>query len=50
MIEKMPGFDFLGFIPHLTDIMDADLEGRPPYETATSVLEIVKKMLGSLED
>ncbi|MDY6881697.1 MAG: carbon monoxide dehydrogenase accessory protein CooC [Desulfatiglans sp.] len=50
LIEKMPGFDFLGFIPHLTDIMDADLEGRPPYETATSVLEIVKKMLGSLED
>ena len=50
LIQKMPDFDFLGFIPHLTDIMDADLEGRPPFETATQVLEMVKKMLRELDN
>jgi CO dehydrogenase maturation factor len=49
LINLMPGFDFLGFIPFATDIISADLEGRPPFEKDPAGLEAVKKMIDKLK-
>ena len=46
--EQMPDFPFLGFLPYTTDIMEADLEGLPPFEKDTATLEVVKGMLNKL--
>ena len=43
--EHMPNFDFLGFLPFTPDIIDADLEGRPPFEKNQEGLMIVKEMI-----
>ncbi|MBW1703519.1 MAG: AAA family ATPase [Deltaproteobacteria bacterium] len=32
LLKQMPDFHFLGFMPFATDIIEADLDGRPPYE------------------
>ncbi len=47
--ENLPGFDFIGFIPFTTEIIEADLEGRPPYEKDPAALEAVRAMLGRLQ-
>ncbi|MBN2418509.1 MAG: AAA family ATPase [Deltaproteobacteria bacterium] len=44
----MPDFDFLGFIPFAGEIIEADLEGRPPFEKDPAGLEAVKEMLKQL--
>ena len=49
LLEQMPDFHFLGFIPYETDIIEADLDGRPPYEKNKEALEIVKGMIKELE-
>jgi CO dehydrogenase maturation factor len=49
LLEQMPDFHFLGFIPYATDILEADLDGRPPYEKNKETLKIVKGMLKQLE-
>jgi CO dehydrogenase maturation factor len=49
LLEQMPDFDFLGFIPYGTDIIEADLDGRPPYEKDPETLKAVKGMLEKLE-
>jgi CO dehydrogenase maturation factor len=49
LITHMPDFDFLGFIPFATDIIEADLEGRPPFETDKIGFNAVKEMIGKLE-
>jgi CO dehydrogenase maturation factor len=41
----MPGFDFLGFIPFDNRIIEADLEGRPPFETNPEGLNLAKEMI-----
>ncbi len=46
--EQMPDFQFLGFIPYKTDIIEADLNGVPPFEKDIGTLEVVKKMLKDL--
>lgn len=43
--ENLPGFDFIGFIPFNTKIVEADLEGRPPYEKDHGALEAARNML-----
>jgi CO dehydrogenase maturation factor len=48
LLEQMPEFHFLGFIPYATDIIEADLDGRPPYEKNNETLEIVKGMVEQL--
>jgi CO dehydrogenase maturation factor len=48
LIENMPGFEFLGFIPFGTEIIEADLEGRPPYEKDINSLTAVKEMINRL--
>jgi len=49
LLEQMSDFQFLGFIPYETDIIEADLDGRPPYEKNKEALEIVKGMIKELE-
>lgn len=44
----MKGFDFLGFIPFSEEIIEADLEGRPPFEKNPPGLDSVREMLNRL--
>lgn len=46
--KHMPGFDFLGFIPFSGDIIEADLEGVPPFEKDPEGFKAVKEMLKKL--
>jgi CO dehydrogenase maturation factor len=47
--ENMPDFQFLGFIPFAGEIIEADLEGRPPFEKDQIGLNAVKEMIDKLE-
>ncbi|MGD2127436.1 MAG: carbon monoxide dehydrogenase accessory protein CooC [Desulfobacteraceae bacterium] len=44
----MPDFQFLGFIPFGSEIIEADLEGLPPFEKDPEGLRVVKEMLQKL--
>jgi CO dehydrogenase maturation factor len=46
--KHMPQFRFLGFIPYDTEIVEADLDGRPPFERNPRGLEIVENMLDGI--
>jgi CO dehydrogenase maturation factor len=50
LLKEMPDFDFLGFIPFRSEILDADLDGRPPFETDKEGLKVVGEMIEKLED
>jgi CO dehydrogenase maturation factor len=41
----MDNFDFLGFLPFNENIIEADLDGRPPYEKDPEGLKIVSQMI-----
>lgn len=45
LLSNMVGFDFLGFIPFEDRIIEADLEGRPPFETNPEGLNLAKEMI-----
>lgn len=47
--ENLPDFDFIGFIPFTSEIIEADLEGRPPYEKDPKALEAARDMLKRLQ-
>lgn len=49
-MEHMPDFHFLGFIPFTSNIIEADLEGRPPFEKNAETLMAVKEMVSKLTD
>ncbi|MBN1627048.1 MAG: AAA family ATPase [Deltaproteobacteria bacterium] len=49
LIKLMPDFDFLGFIPFATGIIEADLDGRPPFEKDVEGLNAVKNMIERLK-
>jgi CO dehydrogenase maturation factor len=49
LLDQMPDFEFLGFVPYREDIIEADLDGRPPYEKDRDTLDLVKGMLKVLE-
>ncbi len=49
LVGQMPDFHFLGFIPYENYIIEADLDGRPPFEGDKGTLESVKLMLKELE-
>ena len=49
LLSNMPDFEFLGFIPFRGDIIEADLEGLPPFEKDQAGLEAVKGMIAKLE-
>ncbi|MBW1802765.1 MAG: carbon monoxide dehydrogenase, partial [Deltaproteobacteria bacterium] len=42
---NMSELDFIGFIPFGTDIIEADLEGVPPFEKDQEGLQAVKDMI-----
>ena len=44
--QNMPDFQFMGFIPFASEIIEADLEGRPPFEKDRNGLDAVKDMIG----
>lgn len=48
LVEHMPDFEFLGFIPFETEIIEADLEGLPPFEKDPEGLSAVKGMIENL--
>jgi CO dehydrogenase maturation factor len=48
LLSRMPDFDFIGFIPFNEQIIEADLEGRPPFEKDARTLEAVRAMLSAL--
>jgi CO dehydrogenase maturation factor len=48
LLSHMPGFDFLGFIPFENRIIEADLEGRPPFETTPEGLNLAREMIRKL--
>jgi CO dehydrogenase maturation factor len=47
--KYMPDFDFIGFIPFAGEIIEADLEGRPPFEKDHAGLSAVTEMLDKLK-
>ena len=49
LLKEMSDFDFIGFMPYRNEIIEADLNGRPPFEKDREGLEIVKDMLKKLE-
>jgi CO dehydrogenase maturation factor len=49
LVSNMSDFEFLGFIPFRGDIIEADLEGLPPFEKDREGLEAVKGMIEKLE-
>ena len=49
LLKEMSDFDFIGFMPYSNEIIEADLNGRPPFEKDREGLEIVKDMLKKLE-
>ncbi len=48
--ENMPGFEFMGFIPYDTAIIEADLNGISPYDQQTVAKEIVGKMIQAIQN
>jgi CO dehydrogenase maturation factor len=48
LLKHMPDFQFLGFIPFTGDIIEADLEGLPPFEKDHGGLMAVKEMIEKL--
>jgi CO dehydrogenase maturation factor len=48
LLREMPGFHFLGFIPFATNIIEADLEGLPPFMKDLGGLKAVKEMIKDL--
>lgn len=48
--RHLPEFTILGFIPFDEKIIEADLQGRPPYEAAPSLLAVAKAIAGQLSD
>ena len=45
LLTNMNTFDFLGFLPFNENIIEADLDGRPPYEKDPEGLKIVSQMM-----
>lgn len=49
LVNSLKDFEFIGFIPFTTEIIEADLEGRPPFEKDPGALEAVREMLEKLQ-
>lgn len=48
LINQLPGFTFLGFLPYNNEIIEADLEGKAPFEKALSLNQEVGKFVDRL--
>ena len=45
LLKNMTNFDFLGFLPFNEEIIEADLDEKPPYEKDPEGLKIVSHMM-----
>ena len=48
--RNLPDLPILGFIPFNEKIIEADLGGRPPYETVPELLEVAKSIAAQLSE
>ena len=48
LVANMPGFDFMGFLPFGSGIIEADLDGVPPFERDKEGLRIVREMIEAM--
>ena len=48
--RNLPDLPILGFIPFNEKIIEADLGGRPPYETIPELLEVAKSIAAQLSE
>jgi CO dehydrogenase maturation factor len=48
LLDQLPGFEFLGFSPFGSAIIEADLEGLPPFQKDPEGLGVVKEMINKL--
>jgi CO dehydrogenase maturation factor len=48
--RNLPDLPILGFIPFNEKIIEADLGGRPPYETVPELLEVAKSIVAQLSE
>ncbi|MCG6892353.1 MAG: AAA family ATPase [Desulfobacteraceae bacterium] len=46
--KHLPDFDFLGFMPYDDALIEADLEGVSPFETASNAAGVVREMIERL--
>ena len=46
--ENLPDFEFIGFLPYDENLIEADLDGRSPYQTSVIARERVEEMLPKL--
>jgi CO dehydrogenase maturation factor len=46
--KQLPGFTFLGFLPYDNQIIEADLEGKAPFEKEQGLAEQVGQMVEGL--
>lgn len=49
LVTHVPDIEFLGFIPFGSNIIEADLEGLPPFEKDPEGLNAVKEMIKKLD-
>lgn len=49
LVTHLPDIEFLGFIPFASNIIEADLEGLPPFEKDAEGLNAVKEMIKKLD-
>jgi len=48
LIRQLPGFTFLGFLPYNNEIIEADLEGKAPFEKDTVLYNQVGQFVDQL--
>ncbi|MFZ1199851.1 MAG: carbon monoxide dehydrogenase [Desulfobacterales bacterium] len=46
--EQLDGFEFLGFLPFDDALIEADLQGKSPFDVETSAAAVVKEMITRL--
>jgi len=46
--KHLPDFDYLGSLPYDDTLIEADLAGKSPYDTATLSKDAVREMVGKL--
>ena len=46
--EHLSDFDILGFLPFGDELIEADLQGRSPYDVASAAKEKVRAMIEKL--
>jgi CO dehydrogenase maturation factor len=48
LVRQLPGFTFLGFLPYNNQIIEADLEGKAPFEKDQPLSQEVEKFVDQL--